>query len=233
MIHDGIDSKGISMNALKHVSLALATVGVLASGVAKAALNDRGGGLIYDSDLNITWLADANYAKTSGYDADGLMNWSAANTWAANLVYHDSVRNVDYSDWRLPTVPKVAGQWCTGYNCTSSELGHLYYIEGGLSAGSSISASATLNNYFFNKKSFYWFGTIYAPGISAFNFITAYGNEGGNQGGNIALYAEYSAWAVRPGDVAAVPEPETYAMMLTGLALLGFAQRSRKQQANA
>ena len=29
----------------------------------------------YDTALNITWLADANYAKTSGYDADGLMNW--------------------------------------------------------------------------------------------------------------------------------------------------------------
>ena len=30
-----------------------------------------------------------------------------------------------------------------------------------------------------------------------------------------------------------VPEPETYAMMLAGLGLLGLAQRRRKQQANA
>jgi hypothetical protein len=36
-------------------------------------LIDRGGGLIYDTDLNVTWLADANYAQTSGYDADGFM----------------------------------------------------------------------------------------------------------------------------------------------------------------
>ena len=30
--------------------------------------------MIYDSDLGITWLQDANYAETSGYDADGRMN---------------------------------------------------------------------------------------------------------------------------------------------------------------
>jgi len=31
--------------------------------------------------------------------------------------------------------------------------------------------------------------------------------------------------------VAAVPEPETYAMMLAGLGLLGYMARRRKQQA--
>ena len=34
---------------------------------ANAALYDRGNGLIYDDVLDITWLQDANYAKTSGY----------------------------------------------------------------------------------------------------------------------------------------------------------------------
>ena len=38
----------------------------------------------YDTELDITWLADANYAKTSGHDADGQMNWMNANAWAAN-----------------------------------------------------------------------------------------------------------------------------------------------------
>lgn len=33
----------------------------------------------FDTVLNITWLGDANYARTSGYDADGYMNWMAAN----------------------------------------------------------------------------------------------------------------------------------------------------------
>lgn len=29
------------------------------------------GGLVYDTDLDITWLQDADYAQTSGYDTDG------------------------------------------------------------------------------------------------------------------------------------------------------------------
>jgi len=35
---------------------------------------------------------------------------------------------------------------------------------------------------------------------------------------------------VRLGDVAAVPEPETYAMMLAGLGLINFVARRRKQE---
>ena len=68
------------MNGFKQVSMALAAVGVLSSGLAQAALHDRGGGLLYDDILGVTWLQDANYAKTSGYDADGRMNWANANT---------------------------------------------------------------------------------------------------------------------------------------------------------
>jgi hypothetical protein len=41
---------------------------------AHAALVDRGGGMIYDDVLRITCLADASYAKTSGYDTDGKLS---------------------------------------------------------------------------------------------------------------------------------------------------------------
>ena len=68
-----------------------------AIGSASAALLERGPLMVYDDVLNITWLRDFNYAKTTGYDADGLMTWSAANTWAASL----SVGG--FNDWRLPT----------------------------------------------------------------------------------------------------------------------------------
>jgi hypothetical protein len=62
-----------------------------------AILIDRGGGMIYSTDMNVTWLQDAKYARTSGYDADGQMNWYEAMEWAQNLSYGG------YDDWRLPT----------------------------------------------------------------------------------------------------------------------------------
>jgi len=85
-------------------TLCLAMVGLLGSGSAQAALVDRGGGMLYDTVLNVTWLQDANYAKTSGYDADGRMNWTQANTWANSLEYGG------YSDWRLASGEEQSGE---------------------------------------------------------------------------------------------------------------------------
>lgn len=55
---------------------------------------ELGGGLIYDDAFNVTWLQDSNYAKASGYDADGMLSWQNATAWADRLSYHDNVRNV-------------------------------------------------------------------------------------------------------------------------------------------
>ena len=52
---------------LKKSWAAAAAAAVLAlSGAALAALVARGGGMIYDTTRNITWLADMNHARTSG-----------------------------------------------------------------------------------------------------------------------------------------------------------------------
>lgn len=57
----------------------------------------------YDPFLNLTWLADANRAQTSGFDADGYMDFSAANARAAGLTLFGA------GGWRLPTVTPVNG----------------------------------------------------------------------------------------------------------------------------
>jgi uncharacterized protein YfaQ (DUF2300 family) len=93
----------------------LASVGgilLAVCGSSDATLYNRGGGLIYDHAQNITWLQDANFADR--------MSWESAMTWAENLSYFDPVRNVPYSDWRLP---KNWGAPCYGYNCIHSEWG--------------------------------------------------------------------------------------------------------------
>ena len=95
---------------------------MLVAGPAQAALQDRdlnGDTVVdafYDTDLDITWLRDAGLF-TGGY-------WADANTWANTLV----VGGV--SGWRLPM-----SDTCYQYNCTGSEMGHLWYVELGNSAG--------------------------------------------------------------------------------------------------
>ncbi|MGA1869620.1 MAG: hypothetical protein ACMUJM_13870 [bacterium] len=96
------------------------------SSLAEAILYDRGGGLIYDSVLNITWLENANYVETSGYDndlygydTDGKLSWNDAMTWADTLVYGG------FDDWRLPSASEDP---LLGFFQTS-EMGHLYYAE--------------------------------------------------------------------------------------------------------
>lgn len=76
------------------------TVSVLAAGSADAALLSRvGGQAYYDDVLDITWLADANYAMTSGYDSDGLMTWDEAQSWIGTL---NTANYLGVNDWRLP-----------------------------------------------------------------------------------------------------------------------------------
>lgn len=97
--------------------LAFALAAALASAYpdpAQAALFDRGFGLIYDDQLNITWLQDANYARTSGYRPDGRMTWFEANEWAAGLVYGG------LDDWRLPTVTPGLPPYTFSNNGTSA-----------------------------------------------------------------------------------------------------------------
>ena len=65
---------------MKQMVPALGLLAVLLfAGRAQATLIDRGGGLIYDTDLNITWTQQAG---------DGVLrNWAGANAWATALVF--------------------------------------------------------------------------------------------------------------------------------------------------
>lgn len=92
---------------------------------SRAELIDRGHyngvKLVYDSIQRITWLGDANWAQTSGFDPNGEMTWDEARAWAGGLTIGG------FSDWRLPI---TSDETCRGTGCTNSEMGHLFAIEG-------------------------------------------------------------------------------------------------------
>jgi hypothetical protein len=188
------------------------------AGMARAALVDRGGGLIYDNVLNITWLQDANYGAGSSYDdhttsTDGRMTWGNAVAWATQLSY------AGFTGWRLPNAYNQDGSGPNlGGNVSGSELGHMYYNN----LGGVWNDPVLLNPTFIDGNgktvsfqnmqsySYYWFMTEFDSDkawlyqLNAGSQLTNSKNDG------------YYAWAVHDGDIGATPVPLPSAIWLFG-----------------
>lgn len=189
------------------------------SATAHAALQDRGNGLIYDDVLNVTWLADANLAKSlrtlSTIGPDGSMTRASADIWLEG-VNHDG--HLGFNDWRLPRASYYLDS-NLGHFLTDTELGSLFSSLGGVPGTSLFAAHDADLDLFHNIQSgFYW--TSWIPGTgSAWTFSFLSGQHNANYGGTGYVML------VRDGDVAAVPEPESLALMLAGVGMVSLAVR--------
>jgi hypothetical protein len=242
------------------------TIGL--SGTAEAALQGRdlngsieGFEAYYDTDLNITWLADAKLSLSNtfgvgGISFNGTMTFDTAKIWIGAM---NSANYLGFNDWRLPATSPVNGtaySYSTSYNGTTdfgynisapgttysgskaSEMLHLFYNTLGnvgycYPSSTANACSSTPNPVWLYpntgpfvhlETSVYWVGTEYVPNAD----FAWYTTIGGYQDAYSKTYGNF-AWAVRDGDVATVPEADTWAMLLAGLGLVGTVTQRRKQ----
>jgi len=183
------------------IAAKMLAAGILAAsaGTAQAALVQVGDGTVWDDVNHLIWLKNWN--------VNGQMDWWLQMAWAENLTFAGS------SDWRLPT--GNAGQPAGAAN----EFLLLWNAVGGSLAGLQSEFDDVVN-------AGYWSASEHDPGppngpIFAYAFDTFHGNQ--PRGFKIG---QIWAVAVRSGDV---PEPESLALVLVGLAAAGVARRRRVQ----
>lgn len=184
----------------------------------------------YDTDLDITWLADASYGWTNNFGVAtvsgfGTMDWNTAQTWLAAM---NAENFLGASNWRMPstTVPDASCEYQVdaggsyplqpvGNFCTGSELTYMFNVEG-VRGGSLYSSPFT--NLFQGR---YWSGTDYAPDQAQAFWVNSFAGYQGLE----FKYQHHFVWAVRSGDISVVPIPAAAWLFGSALGVMGWMRR--------
>ena len=187
--------------------------------IFNTGVNDSGLGLgglaIGDSDLHydiIGVIADPKVVRDSPYVANNATSqwiWENANGFPifTTLTFRTTFDLTGLD----PATAVLNGMWGTDNQ-------GLDIMINGVSTGITLLGIVFEN---FTALHSFSIGSGFVPGLNTLDFVV---QDNGVIG---AFRAELTGTA----NVAAIPEPETYAMMLAGLGLLGFFARRRKQDA--
>jgi hypothetical protein len=130
--------------------------------------SDETGSILYDSTADISWLADANLAATQTFgiadiSRDGSMDHETALRWVQAMNTADGGKGyLGHTNWDLPETggpdPTCSMKGVTGFGCTGSALGALFYRQLGFHPGDSvIPPSETKVGPFYNVQPYlYW-----------------------------------------------------------------------------
>lgn len=228
------------------------------SASSQAALQSRAGGsMIYDTDLDITWLADANLFKTQvASNPDLISQIIAANggvirDTANPLDGNDGIYSLSHADFK-PISGKMnwfgAMAWAnslsyggfddwrlpttlpaaSGYGKIGSEMGHLFYSELGGQSGHSISTENDDDS--FDVFSNFQSAKYWSASEKAGKpqFAWDFDFANGLQD-NHSKSNHFFALAVHAGDIAAVPVPGAVWLFASGLlAFFGLRRRNHR-----
>src|SRR6266513_4641735 len=211
--------------SVRRLALALLVAGMGVVGNASATLMDRGPDMVYDNVLNITWTRNANLPGSSN------LEWTQANAFAANLVFGG------FDDWRPPFASVAAGAGpalavvdcatATELQCRDNEMGYMYYYDLGGRLGQNKTGNQTAvgGQMLTGIQPTYWSGTEVNSNL-AWGFRFSDGNRFDFVKNDLS-----SAWAVRPGDVAAAPEAASLLLIGVWMLWLGWSRRRGRRGA--
>jgi|APLak6261668527_1056067.scaffolds.fasta_scaffold14777_1 hypothetical protein len=153
--------------------------------------------------------------------ATGHLSWFGANAFVG---YLNSISYSGYDNWRLPNESLHDGYLTTPNS--NQELSYMFYTNLGGAGNQPI--TSTHNNFenyalFRNIESYpFWSGSVddvhsWAEGVHFAN----------GKAETFNMDSFFYAWAVRDGDVAAVPVPAAFWLFASGLGLLSFTRRKQ------
>lgn len=213
---------------MKKITLALSLALATFASAQAASIN----GLV-NTGTGASGTQDMNYALSVTQGSTVLPNTNGYVAFDSMFPLGPWMANSSASKWLTPTAsqgqsfdPSVDGVYrytlnfdLTGYNASSASFLGRFAADN--------SATVTLNGNQigsaggFTSWSNFGAGTGFAAGVNTLTFdVLNWKQNGGNPTG---LRVEFTE-----SNISAVPEPETYGMLLAGLGLMAFVARRRK-----